>query len=91
MSKIETTVGQITQQVATYVPSAIAAVQVIEAAGTGLSGPQKQQLAVQAIIAGTGALASSPDANKTASGFAALVNLTVSILNMLGVFSHKGA
>lgn len=81
------TIAAITTQTLTYTPAVIAGVQ---AAETSLaSGPSKQQAVINAILAGSQAAEGVPNPNVAA--IAALVNLTVSIFNALGLFKHKAA
>lgn len=78
-------VTQITQAELAYLPAAIAAVQVAEASGA--AGVTKKQAVMLALGAGASALESSPDPR--ISGIAALVELTLAVLNGTGLFKHR--
>jgi hypothetical protein len=83
---IETSVNHITAETLAYTPAIIAAMQAAES--TQASGEKKQQAVVNAIIAGSAALAQgAPKPNVQA--VAGLVNLFASIFNGLGVFKKK--
>lgn len=87
----QSAIEQITQQIPNYIPAAIAAVQVVEAVAPTASGADKQQAAVNAIIAGSGVLATSANVPGAVSAIAGLVDIVVSIMNAFGVFSHESA
>lgn len=79
------TVAAINTQTLAFLPSVLAGVHAAEQSNA--DGATKSQAVVNAIIAGSGSLAAG--SNPDVVGIAALVNLTVSILNALGVFKHK--
>lgn len=82
---INPTIAAITNGTLTYTPAVIAGVQAAEASSA--DGATKQEAVVNAILAGSQAVESVPNPN--VAGIAALVNLTISILNALGLFKHK--
>lgn len=84
---VATTVNQITSVELQFVPAVLAGVQAAEA--TGAPGHAKAQAVIDGVIAGSGALAGQAGVQPTVAGIAALVNLTVSILNALGIFKKK--
>ncbi len=77
-------VTQITQAELAYLPATIAAVQVAEASGA--AGDTKKQAVMNALVAGAGALSSSPDPKVAA--ISALVELVLAVLQGT-VFKHK--
>jgi hypothetical protein len=85
--KVTTVSNQITTQTLIYLPAVLAGVQVAEASQA--SGADKAQAVVDAVIAGSGAVAQIPGAPPQVAAVSGLVNLAVSILNALGVFKHK--
>lgn len=87
MADITSTVNAITANEIAYAPAVLAGVQVAETSSA--SGASKAQAVINGIISGSLALESAPQ--PSVAGIAALVNLTVNILNALGIFSHKAA
>lgn len=85
MPDIKHTIDKITANEIAYAPAVLAGVQAAETAGG--SGHDKLNAVVNGIIAGSQTLESAP--SPTVAGIAALVNLTVSILNALGIFKKK--
>ncbi len=83
------TIQQITFDELLYAPAALVAV--LAAEQSNASGASKLQAVVNGIMAGSAALAGTAGVSPTVAGISALVNLTVSILNALGVFTHKSA
>jgi len=81
------TINQITAAELQYAPAVLAGVQAAEVSGA--SGSAKAQAVIDGIMTGAGALAQTQGIPPSVSGIAALVNLTVSILNALGVFRKK--
>ena len=82
---VQSTILGITQQEAAYTPAVIAAVQAAEASGA--AGATKKQAVIDAIIAGSRQAESVSNPNVAA--IAAMVDLTVSIFNITGLFSRK--
>jgi len=82
---VAATVQNITATEIAYAPAVLAGVQAAETSNA--AGSAKAQAVIDGIIAGSAA--ASGVASPTVAGISALVNLTVSILNALGVFSHK--
>jgi hypothetical protein len=95
MSAITKTTGAITTQTLIYLPSVLAGVQAAEAAsemvvasgGQPIPGSTKLGAVLAGVQAGSQVAAGSP--NPDVAAIAALVNLTVSILNALGLFKKK--
>ena len=83
---VSTVVGQITAAEVAYVPAVLAGVQAAETVD-GATGASKAEAVIAGVLAGSQALSGAPNAN--VANIAALVNLTVSILNALGAFRHK--
>ena len=79
------TISAITSQTMAYAPAVLAGVQAAEQSNA--SGATKKQAVVNAVMAGSQLLTSSPNAN--VAGIAALVDMFVSILNATGMFAHK--
>ena len=79
------TIATITADVNQYGPAVIQGVQAAELV-PGATGVQKAAAVISAV---SGSLATSSNVNLAA--IAGLVNLTVSIFNALGVFTHKSA
>lgn len=82
---VATTVTNITNNEVQYAPAVLAGV--LAAEQSTQPGTSKAQAVVNGIIAASAAGAQVPQ--PTVAGISELVNLTVSILNALGVFSHK--
>ncbi len=78
------TVDQINTETVKYAPAVLQGVLAVEAAAKGLPGQAKQQLVVDAIVAGATAAQAVPV--PAVQGVAALVNLFVAILNAAGLF-----
>jgi hypothetical protein len=95
MSAITKVTGAITTQTLIYLPSVLAGVQaaehaselVVAAGGQPLPGETKLGAVLAGVQAGSQAMAGSP--NPDVASIAALVNLTVSILNALGLFKKR--
>jgi hypothetical protein len=81
------TIGTISTQTLTYAPAILAGVQAAEQ--STVSGADKKQAVVNAVIAGARAAEGVP--NPQVAGIATLIDLFISILNATGVFSHKSA
>jgi len=77
-------IAAIDQQAANYTPAVIAAIQAAEALGVTATGTQKATAVVTAV-----SQTLEGSANPNVAGIAALVNLSVMIANLLGVFKHK--
>jgi len=85
LTQMNPVISAIDTQVLNYAPAVLAGVQAAEM--TAASGPSKFQAVLAGILAGSQAAEAIPIPN--VQGIAALVNLSVTILNMLGAFSHK--
>lgn len=70
-----------------YAPIVIAAMQAAELSTA--NGDSKKQAVVNAVIQGSGQIAS--DSNPNVAAIGSLVNLFASIFNALGIFQHKPA
>ncbi len=85
MSKVQTTVAAINANIVAYAPAVITAVQAAEMSSA--SGTDKATAVINAIQQGSANLTLAPQPDVAA--IAGLVNLVVTIFNMLGVFKHK--
>ncbi len=81
------TVDQINTETAKYAPAVLQGVLAVEQAAKGLPGQTKEQLIVDAIVAGANAAQNVPIPQ--VQGIAALVALFVTIFNAAGLFRHK--
>jgi len=92
-NKTIATITDITNQVSTYAPIAIAGVLAAEAASqtVPLTGANKQAAVVSTIMAGiqAGAQAGERSKDVTVSGLSALIDMIVSIFNITGAFKHS--
>lgn len=84
-SGVVTAVNNITSQMVTYAPAVLAGVQVAEQSTA--SGSDKKSAVLGGILAG--AKIEEASTNPAVASISALIDLTVSILNSLGVFGHK--
>ena len=84
---VATTVTTIDTQTLTYLPAVIAGMQAAEL--TGASVDSKKQAVLNAVIAGSTVLASSPNPNVAA--IAGMIDLFASIFTALGFFRKKAA
>jgi hypothetical protein len=83
--KLNPTLESINNQVVTFTPAVIAAVQIAEAAG----GTSESKLAkVLDEISGIAGAVSQIPTNPNVAAIAGLVNLTVSLFNAFGKFKH---
>lgn len=71
-----------------YTPSVVQTVLAVEQAAAGLPGQNKNEIAVNCILAGSQAVMTTVP-NQTVQGLAALVSLIVSVLNLTGIFKKK--
>ncbi len=78
-------IANIDHQVLTYAPAVIAGVQAAES--TGAPGQTKFQAVLAGILAGSQVAEGIPIPN--VQGVAALINLSVFIINAIGAFRHK--
>jgi len=85
-STLNPTIAAITTDTVMFTPTVVAAVQTAEALGANATGAEKASAAISAASA---ALASQSGVNPNVQAIAALVNLSVNIANLLGVFRHK--
>lgn len=86
MAGITSIIGSIDTVAAGYAQAVLNGVLEIEAAAKGLPGQTKASIVVNTIV--TGATVAEGIPIPTVAGIAALVSLTVSILNAAGVFTH---
>lgn len=88
---VATTVNGITNQELTYLPAVLAGIQAAEAANAAAPGTQKAQAVLDGIVAGSTVAAEAPGANPNVAAISALISLSVSIFNAMGVFKRKPA
>lgn len=86
---VASTVATITTNELQYAPAVLAGVQVAEAAGVNATGAEKAQAVLNGILEGSQVLATTPTVPPSVAGIAALINLSVSIINAFGLFGHK--
>jgi len=86
MSNLNSTVATITQNELLYAPAVLAGVQAAEAVAADAPGHAKADAVLTGIMTGSAALATNKATPPSVAGIAALINLSVSILNALGIF-----
>jgi len=91
MSNLNSTVATITQNELLYAPAVLAGVQAAEAVAADAPGHAKADAVLTGIMTGSAALATNNATPPGVAGIAALINLSVSILNALGIFKKSGA
>jgi hypothetical protein len=86
MASITGTIATVDATAAKYASAVLTGVLAVEAAAKGLPGETKAGIVLNTIITGATVAESAPI--PAVAGIAALINLTVSILNAAGVFTH---
>ncbi len=87
MGKVAVGVEKITAQTMVYLPAVMAGVMVAQESDA--AGADKHAAVLDAVIAGSGALAGAAGANPDVAAVSGLINLAVSILKALGVFKRR--